>query len=51
MNFAGEKYERTLPKDINIVEEYKLIKHKQCKLSKWERETVVKIFENNYRKI
>jgi thioredoxin reductase len=50
MDYGG-RYERTLPKSVNIIKEYGLIQLKQSKLSKWEREQVVRIFEQNYKKL
>lgn len=49
MNFDyNSKYERKLSKDIDIIKEYGLIQEKKSKLSKWERDAVVKSFESEY---
>lgn len=52
MDMYGEnKYERKLPEGTDIVKEYGLIQIKQSKLSKWERDMVVRIFERNYYRV
>ena len=51
MNFDSGIYIRKLDADINIVDEYGLIQQKKSKLSRWEREAVINIFERNYEKI
>jgi hypothetical protein len=52
VNMFGEtKSERKLSNKIDIIKEYGLIENKQSKLSKWEREMVVKKFLNTYRKV
>ena len=56
INMFGEtksetKSERKLSNKIDIIKEYGLIENKQSKLSKWEREMVVKKFLNTYRKV
>lgn len=52
MDMYGEnKYERKLPDGTDVVKEYGLIQKKQSKLSKWERDTVVLIFEKNYYRV
>lgn len=49
-NFGiNEPYVRELPKGTDIIKEYGLIQNRQSKLSKWGRDTVVRIFEKNYR--
>jgi hypothetical protein len=49
---SGEsRYERKLLDGTDIVKEYGLIQNKQSKLSKWERDMVVKIFEKNYYRV
>jgi hypothetical protein len=47
-NIWSEKKERKLNPSIDIVNEYRLIKNKQSKLSRWERDTVEKTFEHFY---
>lgn len=48
----GEKgYERKLPEGTDIVKEYGLIQDKKSKLSKWERDMVVFIFEKNFKPV
>ena len=52
MDMYGEdKYERKLPDGTDIVKEYGLIQNKISKLSKWERDIVVRIFEKNYYRV
>jgi hypothetical protein len=43
--------ERKLDRSINIVKEYELIQRKACKLSKWERDKVVQLFNERYEKV
>lgn len=50
MNFDSGTYTRKLDSDINIVDEYGLIQLKKSKLSRWERDAVVRVFERNYEK-
>ena len=45
------RHGRRLPDGINVVSEYGLIQNKRSKLSKWEREMVIGIFEANYRRV
>lgn len=47
--YGASKYSRSLPAGINLVEEFKLIQQKKSKLSKWDRDTVVKIFHQKFR--
>jgi hypothetical protein len=47
----GDKYERKLSSDINIIEEFGLIQNKKSRLSKWERDEVVFIFGKTYKKV
>jgi hypothetical protein len=49
--YGEDEYVRKLPEGTDIVKEYGLIQLKQSKLSKWERETVVRIFEANFRRL
>jgi len=49
--YGESRYERKLPDGTDIVKEYGLIQKKQSKLSKWERDMVVKIFEKNYYRV
>lgn len=49
--YGESRYERKLPKGTDIVKEYGLIELKQSKLSKWERDMVVKIFNKNFYKV
>lgn len=46
----GSGYTRSLPQGINIIKEYGLIELKQSKLSKWERDAVVSVFERNFQR-
>jgi hypothetical protein len=46
-----KKYTRKLPDNINIVEEFCLIQLKKSKLSRWEREEIIRIFEKKFEKI
>lgn len=46
--YGEGRYERKLPDGTDIVKEYGLIENKQSKLSKLERDMVVRIFEKNY---
>lgn len=48
---TGGYYERKINEAIDIIKEYGLFQLKQSKLSKWEREQVVKIFEKNFEKV
>lgn len=47
----GSSYNRELPKGTDIIKEYGLIQNKKSKLTKWERDRVVSIFEYNYCKL
>lgn len=49
--YGESRYERKLPDGTDIVKEYGLIQNKQSKLAKWERDMVVRIFENNYSRV
>jgi hypothetical protein len=49
--YGESLYERKLPDGTDIVKEYGLIQNKQSKLSKWERDMVVRIFEKNYYRV
>jgi hypothetical protein len=49
--YGESRYERKLPDGTDIIKEYGLIQNKQSKLSKWERDMVVKIFEKNYYRV
>ena len=49
--YGESRYERKIPDGTDIVKEYGLIQNKQSKLSKWERDMVVKIFEKNYYRV
>ena len=51
--YGGGKtpYERKLTEGTDIVKEYGLVQNKQSKLSKWERDMVVRIFEKNYYRV
>ena len=50
-DIGGNSYSRQLPENINIIKEYGLIQNKKSKLSRWEREAVVIIFERNFKPI
>jgi hypothetical protein len=49
--YGESRYERKLPDGTDIVKVYGLIQKKQSKLSKWERDMVVRIFEKNYYRV
>jgi hypothetical protein len=49
--YGESRYERKLPDGTDIVKEYGLIQNKQSKLSKGERDMVVRIFEKNYCRV
>ncbi len=49
--YGESRYERKLPEGTDIVREYGLIQNKHSKLSKWERDMVVRIFERNYYRV
>lgn len=49
--YGEAKNERKLPKGTDIVKEYGLIQTKQSKLSRWERDMVVRIFEKNFYRV
>ena len=49
--YGESRYERKLSVGTDIVKEYGLIQNKQSKLSKWERDMVVRIFERNYYRV
>lgn len=49
-DLKDNKPKRSLSGKINIVKEYGLIQLKKSKLSKWERDKVVKVFEENFCK-
>lgn len=49
--YGESRYERKLPEGTDIIKEYGLIRNKQSKLSKWERDMVVRIFEKNYYRV
>lgn len=46
-----DRYYRELPKGIDIIKEYGLIQQKLSSLSRWERDTVVRIFEKNFYRV
>lgn len=48
--YYGNSYNRSLPKGINIIQEYGLIELKQSKLLKWERDAVILLFERNFER-
>jgi hypothetical protein len=49
--YGESRYVRKLPEGTDIVKEYGLIQNKQSRLSKWERDMVVRIFEKNYYRV
>ncbi len=51
MDYGSPRYFRKLPDGINIIEEYKLIRQKKSKLSKWERDAVEIVFNRNFTKV
>lgn len=50
IGYGGSSYSRPRPA-VDIVKEYELIQNKQSKLSKSDRDWVVRVFEANYTKI
>jgi hypothetical protein len=48
---GGDAKARTLPSNIDIVTEYGLIELKQSKLTKWERDEVLRVFNTTYYKL
>lgn len=48
---GGNNYERKLDSSISICGEYELIQQKKSKLSKWERDVVIRNFERNYERV
>ena len=44
----GKGYTRKLSPDIDIIQEFALIQHKKSKLSRRERDAVVRTFNNSY---
>lgn len=48
--YYGNSYNRSLPKGINVIQEYGLIELKQSKLSKWERDAVKLLFERTFER-
>ena len=52
LNMYGEsRYERKLPEGTDIVKEFGLIQLKQSKLSRWNGDMVVNIFEINFSRV
>lgn len=51
LNGIIDSHFRQLPKGVNIIKEYGLIQLKKSTLSSWERNAVVRTFENNYKKV
>lgn len=49
--YGEGKYTRKLPEGTDILKEYGLIQNKQSKLSKWDRDMVVAIFEKQYYRL
>jgi hypothetical protein len=49
--YTESKYTRKLSNDIDIINEYRLIQLKQSNLTKWERESVIHIFEKRFKKL
>jgi hypothetical protein len=47
----GGGFGRKLRDGINIVQEFELIQQKKSKLSKWERDQVVRQFNNAYKQV
>jgi hypothetical protein len=45
-----ERFLNRLPKGIDIVQEFELIQQKKSKLSRWQRDTIEKIFNTVYKK-
>jgi len=50
-DYGESRYERKLPEGTDIIKEYGLIQIKQSKLSKWERDMVVAIFDRNFYRV
>ena len=51
VNGYETRHDRKLNENINIIKEYGLIQQKKSKLSRWERDAVVSIFERNFKKL
>jgi hypothetical protein len=49
MDYGGNNYSRSLPSNIDIVKEFELIQQKKSILSRWERDQVVRIFNQNFK--
>ncbi len=49
MDYGSSSYSRGLPSNIDIVKEFELIQQKKSNLSKWERDQVVHIFNQNFK--
>jgi len=47
--YGGGNYSRSLPSNIDIVKEFELIQQKKSNLSRWERDQVVRIFNQNFK--
>lgn len=47
---SGSGHVRKLPSNIDIIKEFGLIQQKKSKLSKWERDAVVRAFNRVYEK-
>jgi hypothetical protein len=43
--YGSNNYRRTLPPGVDIAAEYQRIQNKQSSLSKWERDEVVRLYE------
>jgi hypothetical protein len=50
-SYGSSHYDRKLSSNISIIKEFEMIQQKKSKLSKWEREQVVRTFNNHFRKI
>jgi uncharacterized protein YacL (UPF0231 family) len=49
--YGVNDYVRKLDSNTNIIKEFELIKQKKSKLSRWERDEVVRLFNKAFRKI
>ena len=50
LSFGGSNYSRQRP-SVNIIEEFRLIQQKKSKLSRSDRDWVIRQFNRNFREI
>lgn len=49
--YGSSDYTRELPSGINLIDEYGKIQRKESKLSRWERDKIVRMFEKKYKSV